>query len=111
MLHSRKLNTCINKIHERSLRLVYKDYTSSFNELLRIDDTKTIHQRNLQLLMIEMFKIKTGIAPVLIKEIFEVVNLPYDLRNDFKLKSDNINTVFYGTESISFLGPKLWSKL
>ena len=32
--HSRKLDNRINHIHERVLRLVYKDYTSSFDELL-----------------------------------------------------------------------------
>ena len=52
MLHSRKLNNRINKIHERSLRLVYRDYNSSFDELLRIDNSRTIHQTNLQKLMI-----------------------------------------------------------
>ena len=30
MLHSRKLNNRINSIHERALRVVYKDYTSFF---------------------------------------------------------------------------------
>ena len=34
MFYSRKLNNRINHIHERVLRLVYKDYTSSFDELL-----------------------------------------------------------------------------
>ena len=32
--HSRKLDNRVNHIHERILRLVYKDYTSSFDELL-----------------------------------------------------------------------------
>ena len=111
MLHSRKLNTCINKIHERSLRLVYKDYTSSFNELLKASGSSTIHQRNIQILMIEMYKVKTGIAPKIVNEIFDLANIPYNLRNDFRLKSENVNTVFYGTESLSFLGPRLWGKL
>ena len=30
MFHSRKLNNRINKIHERSLRIVYNDHTSTF---------------------------------------------------------------------------------
>ena len=33
MFHSKKLNNRINKIHERALRIVYKDYTSSFDDL------------------------------------------------------------------------------
>ena len=32
MFHSRKLNNKINKLHERCLRIVYSDNTSSFEE-------------------------------------------------------------------------------
>ena len=32
--HSRKLNNRLNKIHERVLRIVYKDYDLCFEELL-----------------------------------------------------------------------------
>ena len=34
MLHSRTLNNKINKLHERALRVAYKDETSSFETLL-----------------------------------------------------------------------------
>ena len=46
MFHSRKLNERINYIHERSLRIVYKDSKSSIKELLAKDNSLTIHQRN-----------------------------------------------------------------
>ena len=34
MFHSRQLNNRINKIHERALRIVYNDFSFTFNELL-----------------------------------------------------------------------------
>ena len=34
MFHSRKLNNRFNQIHKRDSRLVYKDYTRTFHELL-----------------------------------------------------------------------------
>ena len=37
MFHSRHLNNKINKIHERALRIAYKDYESSFNTLSERD--------------------------------------------------------------------------
>ena len=111
MLHSRKLNERINKIHERSLRVVYQDYLTPFDELLTIDNSKTIHHRNLQKLMIEIYKIKNGYAPTIINSLFEIVDLPYNLRNDLKIKSQNVRTVFYGTESLIFLAPRLWNRL
>ena len=50
MFHSRALNNKINTIHERSLRITYNDRTSTFEELLRKDNSVTIHHRNLQVL-------------------------------------------------------------
>ena len=37
MFHGRIANGKINRVHERALRLVYKDYTSTFDELLERD--------------------------------------------------------------------------
>ena len=34
MFLSRKLNSRVNKLHERALRVVYQDYASPFTELL-----------------------------------------------------------------------------
>ena len=65
MFHSRTLNTRINTLHERALRIVYKDHYSSFEHLLKIDKSFTIHHRNLQKLATEMYKVKTGIAPLI----------------------------------------------
>ena len=35
MFHSRKLNNRINNIHERALRIVYRDYEPTFQQLLK----------------------------------------------------------------------------
>ena len=48
MFHSRKLNERINHIHERALRIVYKDFNSSFQELVIENISLNIHHRNLQ---------------------------------------------------------------
>ena len=47
MLHSRTLNNRINNIHERTLRLAYKDNQSSFKPLLEKDHSVTVHHSNL----------------------------------------------------------------
>ena len=50
MSHSRAMNNRINKIHEKALRLVYKDKTNlSLDDLLKKDKSVSIHQRNLQI--------------------------------------------------------------
>ena len=110
MFHSRKLNHRINRIHERALRIVYRDYKSSFEELLKRNGSVTIHQRNLRVLVTEMFKVKIGLGPKILNEVFDFVKPLYNLRND-KTKSYNVHTVRYGTETLSYLGPKIWNSL
>ena len=60
MFHNRALNDRINKIHKRALRLVYQNKNLSFSELLELDNAVTIHQRNLQVLVTEIFKVKNN---------------------------------------------------
>ena len=47
----------ISRTHKRALRTLYRDYESNFEELLDRDDTKTIHTKNLQNLMVEIYKL------------------------------------------------------
>ena len=80
MFHSRTLNKCINKIHERTLRLVNDDNVSSLEELLNKDNSFTIHERNIQTL------------------VFPLKESPkYCSKNIFSTR----NTVKYGTESLA----------
>ena len=65
IFHSRYLNNNINRIFERTLRITYKAYGSSFNTLLEKDKSFNIHVKNLQTFMIEMFKTKENINPLL----------------------------------------------
>ena len=108
MFHSRKLNNRIKRLHERALRTVYKDFNLSFEELLSKDKSVTIHQRNIQKLVTEIFKVKAGLAPEIMKEVFDFVDPPYNLRNNHKFNLRVPNTNRYGIETASYIGPKLW---
>ena len=103
MFHSRTLNNRINRLHERGLRMVYKEYKLTFNELLHKDNSFSIHHRNLQRFAMEIYKAYNDLSPSLVKSILPTREIPYNLRN---CKSTNIHTVFKGTETISFKGPK-----
>ena len=109
MFHNRTLNNRINRLHERSLRLVYKDHKLSFDELLRKDGSVRIHHRNLQKLAIEMYKAYNDLSPTLVKSIFPLRETPYNLRNNNPFQPTNPHSVYNGTETISYRGPKIWS--
>ena len=101
----------INKLHERSLRLCHNDYTSSYDELLSKQDLVNIHVRNIQQLMIEIFKCLKGISPPIMNDIFRLRNIPYTIRNLRDLDSWLPKTVYCGLETLAYKGPQLWQQL
>ena len=110
MFHSRTLNNKINCIHERSLRTVSSDSNSSFNELLDKDRSFMIDQRNVPSLAIEIYKYQHGLSPAILNEVFKVSEtISYGLRMRNEFYARNPKTVRYGTETKSFLSPKIWS--
>ena len=68
MFSPRKPNNLINKVHERSLRIVSSDNHKSFKSLL--SKCKEIHQRYLQVLMTETYKIINGVTPPVMENLF-----------------------------------------
>ena len=108
MSHNKTMNNRINKIHEKALRLVYKDETNlSLDDLLKKDKSGSI-QRNLQILAIEIYKVRNDLGPGILKDIFHFVQKPYNLRNDSTLQRRINCTVYFGIENICFLAPKIW---
>ena len=47
MFHTKQLNNRINSLHEKALRVTYQDRNSSFNELLKLDKSVSIHYRSI----------------------------------------------------------------
>ena len=92
MCHSHANNGKINRLHERCLRVIYSDKQSSFETLLGKDGSVSVHNQNLQILATEMCKIKNDLAPLIVT-------------------ISPIRTVYHGSESITFLGPKIWNIL
>ena len=108
LLHSRQNNNKIKHLHERCLRLIHNDKLSSYEELLEKDGSVSIHHKNIQSLAIEMFQIKHGQSPEIVSDIFTQTTQHYNFRQnrDFRIRS--VKSVYHGSESISYLGPKIW---
>ena len=64
-----------------------------------------IHDRNLQKLVIEIFKVKMKLAPEIMNVVFDIIERPYPLRSVLRFKSRNICTVRYGIEPAALLAP------
>ena len=108
MFHSRILNDKINKLHERALRLVYKNDDLSFQQLLEKDKSMTIHERNLQKLAIEMYKAKQKLSPLPVQELFKKRDEIHDLRQNRCWEVPRVQKVNFGVETMRYRGIKTW---
>ena len=60
------------------------------------------------MLATEMFKVYQSMSPLIFSELFRRRDVCYDLGSNSNFAVPNVKSVFHGSESISFLGPKIW---
>ena len=109
MRHNRIINKKINILHQRCLRIIYCDKQSSFEELLEKDSSVSIHERNIQILATEMYKVSNGMPPPQITELFAQRNEhTYNLRRNTKFLQPFVNSILSGTGRVSYLGQRFW---
>ena len=94
----------ISKLHERSLRIILNDYSSGNNDICN-------HHRNIQALLIEVFKTKNGLAPPIMESILNKIFNTYNLRNFQKFATERKRTVWYGLQTLSYRYAQPWSPL
>ena len=99
--HQITRNARINHLQERVLRIVYNDNESTFVDLLKKDNSLSIHHKNIRLLGMQLHKVKNNLSNHLMSEIFNLRNIDYNLRSQTDLKQGPVNTVNYGLKSLS----------
>ena len=97
----------INKIHERSLRLILSDYESSFDISLSTLNEKTIHQSCINVLPTKVYKYLNGCSPDLMNEVFY---FRPNLRNFNVVASDNPRNKYLLNSSV-YRANQLWQAL
>ena len=96
------------KLHEKALRLLYTNKPNlSFDKLPKQDKSVKIHQKNLLILATEIYKVKNDLGLKIMADIFHFVEKPYNLRNNSIIQRQANRTVYFGTESISSVAPKI----
>ena len=109
MFQSRTMTNLINSFHEKVLSLVYTNKPNlSFDDLLKEDKSVEIYQKNLQILVTEIYKANDDLGTKIMGDIFNFVEKPYNLRNNSIMRRQANRTIYFGTEIISFLAPNLW---
>ena len=104
--HSRTVNSKINKLHERYLRIVYNDKKSSLEELLDTDKSLSIYIKNLQVLATELFKVFKNISPPIVRQFFQSRNNDHNLRQSSQFELPDVRSVFVEQKIFYFLVQK-----
>ena len=72
----------------------------------------SIHETNIQSLAIEIYKFLNGLSPSFLINVFHKnISNSYDLRSHKELYFRNLKAVIYRTETLSYIAPKIWSKV
>ena len=111
MFCPRSSSNLINKVQERVFRITYNDHLTDFKSLLSSHNEITIHQRNLQVLMTEIYKILNHIAPSIMLSLFEILKNTHNTRYFQVLSNKSRRTINYGLETICYRAPFLWANL
>ena len=96
------------KLLDKFTRIIW-----DFSELLDLDNSVSVKQKNFQVLVTEIYKVKNKIVSKITKDIFELQNPSYNLRLSCnQLRGENMfimeKQVHYGLQSVKYLGPKIW---
>ena len=83
---------------------------TNFNELLAKDGSVSTHHDNLQKFAVEKFDSSRGLSPEIVNKLFQFrETIPYELKRRSQFQISFVHLVFSGTESLKFLGPKVWA--
>ena len=101
----------IENIQERALRFMFKDKTSSYTSLLEKSDYTTLFIRRLRTIATEVFKSLHDLNPKFMNKMFEVKDIPYDLRDSNILCQPKFNKIIYGKNTFNYYGAHIWNLL
>ena len=108
MFCGRKTNARINHVHGRALRIVYRN-SLRFDQLLLIDKSYNIHHKNIQILAIELYKVKNNLSNQIMQIFERRQKVDYNLRFQTDFVLPGVNTTYFGLYSLRYFSSKIWN--
>ena len=84
---------------------------SSYEDLLALENTKSIHQKHLHFLLKETYKSINKLNPEIMWDSFITKDISYSLRDSSKLIIPQANTFTFGVNSLNFRVSILWNSI
>ncbi len=101
----------MENIQERAFRFVYKDYVSTYKELLAKGNHGMLYISRIRIIATEVYKALNELSPKYLQGIIEKSDCDYNLRASSPLTQPKCNTVSYGLNYFRYKGPKIWNSL
>lgn len=101
----------LEKLQYRALRIVFNDFTSSYESLLNKVKLPTLHLNRLKTIAIETFKCLHNISPKYIQNLAKFKTSVYNCRYDHILEVPTVRTTRYGQNSFRFEAARVWNSL
>ena len=102
----RKNSNRLEKLQERALRIVFDDFSSSFEFLCERANTLPLSFKSLRFLGIEMYKCINESNPAYLNDLFCEQTSDYQLGDSSRLIQPKFNKVGFNT--FRYVGAKLW---
>jgi len=101
----------VEKLQKRALRIVYNDYTSSYEMLLQKSKSSSLYICRLKKLAAFVYKVLQNECKPVSSDFFRVLDHSHDTRSSVCLKQVNVKSVKYGTNSLKYQGVITWNSL
>ena len=101
----------IEKIQEKALPFIYKNYDSSYESLLLSSQLPSLKVRRLRAIAFEVFKILNNLSPDFLNYLLTFKNLSYSFWYTKTVEIPQVRTNRYGTRSFRSTAAKMWNNL
>ena len=108
---SKRKTKMLDKIQERSLRFVFNDKLSSYDDLLKRIKKDPLHVTRLKSILILVYKCINNLCPTYVNSLFTIKVSVYTMRDNLLTQQPKMNTVFHGLNSLLYHGSKMWNSL
>ena len=100
----------MQKIHHKTLKVIYQS-EASYDDLLQLSNNVPLHQRQLRLLLTEIYESIGALNPQFMWSYFKYREVPYNLRRGPVLFIPPARSKIYITNTVHFLGSLIWNEL
>ena len=100
----------MQKIHHKTIRVIYQS-DESYKNLHDLDNSMSIHQKHLRLLVIEIFKTVSKRNPEFIWSFLSYKSVSYNPRRGPVLSLPSAKSIVSGTNSMDFKVALIWNNL